>query len=357
MSERDLPPRSESGSRFIAGSAKLERGCKVKAKEIHVGENVVIERGVEISSNRLFVGDDTTIGRNSTIVGDDIKIGFDCNLEREFVFEGEKIELGDSCFIGFCTRFFVPTIVMGDRCIVHNHSLVTGNRSFIAGHNLWVGQNTILNSTGGLLIGNGVGIGAYSQIWSHGYFGELLEGCQIHKIAPTAIEDDVWLVGHCIVSPGVSIGRRSIVLVGSIVTKDIGPFKVFGGNPARDLTEKLTPYKEVTLEEKFRMMQTFASDFVESLGHDYDVNRLSNGYSLSSSEYRFDIIFSENGDAPHEDFSRDTVMVVKSYRGTELNDKVTIIDLETKKYSKKRSKAEIMFLDFLSTYRARFTPG
>jgi hypothetical protein len=66
-----------------------------------------------------------------------------------------------------------------------------------------LGQNCILNSTERLTIGNGVGIGTYSCVWTHGFHGELLEGCKILKLAPTVIEDDVLIVGsYNIVSPG-----------------------------------------------------------------------------------------------------------------------------------------------------------
>jgi maltose O-acetyltransferase len=50
---------------------------------------------------------------------------------------------------------------------------------------------------------------------------------------PITIEDDAWLGGSVVICPGVTIGARSVVGAGSVVTKDVPPDVVVGGNPAR----------------------------------------------------------------------------------------------------------------------------
>ncbi|MEZ5105869.1 MAG: acyltransferase [Draconibacterium sp.] len=47
------------------------------------------------------------------------------------------------------------------------------------------------------------------------------------------IEDDVWIGLGSIVLSGVTIGRGSIIAAGSVVTKDVEPFSIYGGNPAK----------------------------------------------------------------------------------------------------------------------------
>jgi len=47
------------------------------------------------------------------------------------------------------------------------------------------------------------------------------------------IEDDVWLGGNVIVQPGVTVGARSVVAAGSVVTRDIPPDSLALGSPAR----------------------------------------------------------------------------------------------------------------------------
>lgn len=51
--------------------------------------------------------------------------------------------------------------------------------------------------------------------------------------APVTIEDDVWIGANCIVLKGVTIGARSIIGAGSVVTKDIPADCIAAGNPCR----------------------------------------------------------------------------------------------------------------------------
>jgi maltose O-acetyltransferase len=50
---------------------------------------------------------------------------------------------------------------------------------------------------------------------------------------PVVIEDDVWIGARVIILPGVRIGRGAIVGAGAIVTRDVPPYAICVGNPAR----------------------------------------------------------------------------------------------------------------------------
>ncbi len=53
------------------------------------------------------------------------------------------------------------------------------------------------------------------------------------SVSPVILEDNVWVGANCVVLPGVTIGRNSIVGAGSVVTKNIPPYSLAVGNPAR----------------------------------------------------------------------------------------------------------------------------
>lgn len=55
------------------------------------------------------------------------------------------------------------------------------------------------------------------------------------KAKPVRIGNNVWIGANSIILPGVTIGDGSIIAAGSIVTKDIPPFTLNGGNPSKEL--------------------------------------------------------------------------------------------------------------------------
>ncbi|KAF4319041.1 hypothetical protein BBO99_00004653 [Phytophthora kernoviae] len=57
---------------------------------------------------------------------------------------------------------------------------------------------------------------------------------------PITIEDDVWIGGNAVVMPGIRIGRGAVIGAGSVVTKDVPPFCVYAGNPAKFI-KKIDP--------------------------------------------------------------------------------------------------------------------
>lgn len=55
--------------------------------------------------------------------------------------------------------------------------------------------------------------------------------------AEITVEDDCWIGANAVLTAGVRIGRHAVVAGGSVVTKDVPPFTVVGGNPARILKQ------------------------------------------------------------------------------------------------------------------------
>lgn len=56
---------------------------------------------------------------------------------------------------------------------------------------------------------------------------------------PTVIEDNVWIGSHCVVTDGVKIGKEAVIGAGSVVTKDVQPFDIVAGVPARVIGNRL----------------------------------------------------------------------------------------------------------------------
>ena len=54
------------------------------------------------------------------------------------------------------------------------------------------------------------------------------------------IGNDVWIGTHCLIKSGVTIGDGAVVGMGSVVTKDIGPYEIWAGNPARLIRKRFS---------------------------------------------------------------------------------------------------------------------
>ncbi|MEP9377836.1 DapH/DapD/GlmU-related protein [Aquabacter sp. CN5-332] len=101
------------------------------------------------------------------------------------------------------------------------------------GRNVFVNQNCTFYDLGGLDIADDVMIGPNVSIITTGHPIEPSQrrACVIAK--PIAIERNVWIAAGAIIIGGVTVGENSVVAAGSVVTKDVPPNTLVGGNPAR----------------------------------------------------------------------------------------------------------------------------
>lgn len=114
------------------------------------------------------------------------------------------------------------------------------------GHNLYIGKGSIIGDRcmldarrGGIFIGENVNIGTSVSLWtgSHDvndpYFRSMPQ-----TRGPIKIGDRAWLGSHCIILDQVTIGEGAVVAAGSVVTKDVAPYTIVGGIPAKKIGER-----------------------------------------------------------------------------------------------------------------------
>lgn len=59
-----------------------------------------------------------------------------------------------------------------------------------------------------------------------------------NPFARTIIGNDVWIGSHCLIKSGVKIADGAVIGMGSVVTKDVGPYEIWGGNPAKFIRKR-----------------------------------------------------------------------------------------------------------------------
>lgn len=141
-----------------------------------------------------------------------------------------QITIGDNtiiqahCILGCWTKYagdvFSPSIQIGDNCNI--------------------GEHTHISATNKITIGNGLLTGRYVFIGDNSHGGFSKEEAEIPPInrklvtkGEIVIGDNVWIGDKATILSGVKIGKGAIIGANAVVTKDVPPYTVVGGNPAR----------------------------------------------------------------------------------------------------------------------------
>lgn len=122
-----------------------------------------------------------------------------------------------------------------ERCTL----FVSPNAGITIGDNVGISQTGLIAVDSDITIGNNVKIGGGTQLLTSDFHSldhikRKMGNEEKERIsAPITIEDDVFIGTRCIILKGVTIGARSIIGAGSVVTKSIPADEIWGGNPAR----------------------------------------------------------------------------------------------------------------------------
>jgi acetyltransferase-like isoleucine patch superfamily enzyme len=180
--------------KFFVGSSNgiifLGRRCKIRHKKyIHLGRTVTIGDNVEInalSRSGISIGNNVTILKNTII---------ECT--------GVIQELGEGLVIG---------------------------------NNVGIAQNCFIQVRGKVIIGNNVIFGPGVSVFSENHnFSDRNKYINEQGVVRKGviIQDGVWIASGSIILDGTKIGSNSIIAAGSVVCKDVPPFAIVGGVPAK----------------------------------------------------------------------------------------------------------------------------
>jgi maltose O-acetyltransferase len=138
---------------------------------------------------------------------------------------------------------------LGENVILHTDSRFGNPEKMKISSHVYIGPEAYISARGGVEIGEGVIIGPrlsiltsnhrYDEATMLPYDGDVY-------LKPVKIEKNVWIGAHVLICPGVTVGEGAVVAMGSVVTKDVPPYSVVGGNPAKVIkTRDIEKYKEL----------------------------------------------------------------------------------------------------------------
>jgi acetyltransferase-like isoleucine patch superfamily enzyme len=152
------------------------------------------------------------------------KVGKKCRFVGRFIDIDGHVEIGDYCR-------FRDYIIMRTR---------GEGRIILAGRNI-ISWGCIIESGGLVQMGYGSGMAERATIrdGTHMIYGTKESPLYTpHIVKPVIIGEHVWVGSGAYVSYGVTIGEGAVIGINSVVTKDIPPYEVWAGNPARFLTHR-----------------------------------------------------------------------------------------------------------------------
>ncbi|MDD2696649.1 MAG: acyltransferase [Candidatus Pacebacteria bacterium] len=134
----------------------------------------------------------------------------------------------------------------GKKTSIYQLSYVYGDVK--VGKNTWIGPFTILDGSGGLRIGDNCSISCGVQIYSHDTVKWAVSGGKVkYEYRKTKIGDCCFIGPQSVILRGVSIGSHSIVAASSFVSKDVPPFSIVAGIPAKVIGKVVIKKEKVKL--------------------------------------------------------------------------------------------------------------
>lgn len=156
----------------------------------------------------------------------------------------ETVRIGEGCFIAPEARLFGEPgrgIEIGDGCSIAADVFLHG--PITLGRNVSLNARAVLDGGGkGIVVGDDTRIatGATLFAFNHGLDPERLIREQPVTSEGIRIGRDVWIGANAGVTDSVVIGDHAVVAMGAVVTKDVPPWAIVGGVPARVIGDRKT---------------------------------------------------------------------------------------------------------------------
>lgn len=130
-----------------------------------------------------------------------------------------NIRLGNGCRIGkgvFLTAANGQLVLADEVAVSPNANIGADDGEIFIGRNVAIGPGTVIRSA--------------NHCFARADVPIMFQG---HRRGLVEIEEDVWIGANCVITPDVRIGRGAVVGAGAVVTRNVEPFSIVGGVPAR----------------------------------------------------------------------------------------------------------------------------
>lgn len=153
------------------------------------------------------------------------------------------MQIDKSCSISFISYTWPNQISIGAKTVIEHNVYFkfdgiwkTGPNIIIA-ENCFIGTGVEFNIKGKITIASNCLVGAGSRFIDHDHgtsMGALMSKQECITL-PIEVGTDVWIGANVVILKGVLIGEGSVIAAGAIVTKNVPPYEIWGGIPAKKI--------------------------------------------------------------------------------------------------------------------------
>ena len=134
---------------------------------------------------------------------------------------------------------YIYLIRMEKNVIIYSGAEIRQPTNLKIGKGSIIGDNAILDARAGIEIGENVNFSSNVRIWTfqHDYRDPYFR-CNSEHYGRVVIGNRVWIGPHSIILHSVTIGEGAVIAAGAVVTKDVEPYTLVGGIPARPIGKR-----------------------------------------------------------------------------------------------------------------------
>jgi acetyltransferase-like isoleucine patch superfamily enzyme len=171
--------------------------------------------------------------------------------------ECDELIVGEGTIIRAHAEIYGGRVVLGRESFIDEYAVIGGGQAgdLTTGDWFHLGMFAQVNTARPVKIGDEVGIGIGSRIFTHGAYLSEYDGFPV-KFAPVTIGSRVW-IPNAIVMPGVTIGDDVVVGAGSVVTHSIGGNQFVVGSPA---TEKGPAWRPLSIDDRIAILRDICTE-------------------------------------------------------------------------------------------------
>lgn len=128
---------------------------------------------------------------------------------------------------------------LAENAVVYYGAEVRQPSNIWIGKNSIIGDNAILDGRNGIKVGDNVCFASNVRIWTeqHDHRDPWFR-CETQEHGPVVIDNRAWIGSHTIILHSVHIGEGAVVAAGAVVTKDVEPYTIVAGIPARKVGDR-----------------------------------------------------------------------------------------------------------------------